>query len=1077
MDVQQNRPAANSVGQQATAPHNNSDGMVTAWYEAILQNMSDGLIVADTSGRIVDMNPAALAMFGFGSKEDMVQAMSGNAKVMDITGPDGKELSVGQWPFTRASSGERFTGQEYSVYIRPTKRRWYAGFSGAPVLNKNGAIECTVLTIRDISEKKQAEWAEQAARELAEHKMNEALEMQHRLDAVMQALPVGVALLDTQGGTISANRAFDEIWGNPRPAATTIGDYIQDKASWADTGKTVLPDEWASSRALRNGETVTSQIIRIVGFDGVQRVVLDSAAPILDTFGEVAGCAVTIQDITRQMENERAVRESEQRFKSLYLSMSEGLANHEIVYADEKAADYVITDANPAFERITGLDRTSSVGKKASILYGTGSPPFLDIYARVAESGVPEYFETPFPPMKKHFAISVFSPGKGKFATVFTDITERKRAEEAMAAELAATSLLQKISARFVRAGEFEDALGEIVDAAIAVTHADMGNIQLLQPESGCLKIAAYRGFEEPFLNFWNAVAEGQGNCGTAMKKAERSIVEDLTQSDIFVGTPSLKVQLDADVRAVQSTPLISHSGTLIGMLSTHWRVPHRPQQRELDLLDLLVQEAVDIIELARAEDALRESEERFKAISETTPVGIGVVGLPEATFLYVNPAYVKSFGYTESEILGKGVQDIYWSIEDRDRVLGILKKEGSVAEYEVKLKRKDGAPFWGLSSARPITYGGRPALLGAFVDITERKRAEKEIVRDEARLESLLRISQIRVDSIQALLDFALNEAIALTESKIGYIYHYNDTRKEFTLNTWSKEVMEQCAITEKQSVYQLEKTGIWGEAVRQGKPIIINDFHAPHPLKKGYPEGHAPLYRFMTIPILSEGRIIGVVGVANKETDYNNTDVRQLTLLMDSAWKITERKKAEDALKISELRYRRLFEAAKDGILILDFETGMIVDVNKFLIDWIGYSFEDLLDKHLWDVGIFKDVVASKDAFRELQKKEFIRYENLPLETKSGKKMAVEFVSNVYLVDNKKVIQCNIRDITERKHAEDEVKRHATELKAANEDLVRFNSAMVDRELRMIELKKQVNELCGKMGMEPVYKVGIGK
>jgi PAS domain S-box-containing protein len=471
----------------------------------------------------------------------------------------------------------------------------------------------------------------------------------------------------------------------------------------------------------------------------------------LDTFGEVAGCAVTIQDITRQMENERAVRESEQRFKSLYLSMSEGLANHEIVYIDEKAADYIITDANPAFERITGLDRTSSVGKKASILYGTGSPPFLDIYARVAESGVPEYFETPFPPMKKHFAISVFSPGKGKFATVFADITERKQVEEALAAESTATALLQKITARFVRAGELEDALGEIVDAAIAMTHADMGNIQLLQPESVCLKIAAYRGFEEPFLNFWNAVAGGQGNCGTAIKKAERSIVEDVTKSDILVGTPSLKVQLDAGVRAVQSTPLISHSGTLIGMLSTHWRVPHRPQQRELDLLDLLVQEAVDIIELARAEDALRESEERFKAIAETTPVGIGVVGLSEATFLYVNPAYVKSFGYTESEILGKGVQDIYWSIEDRDRVLGILKKEGNVAEYEVKLKRKDGAPFWGLSSVRPITYGGRPALLGAFVDITERRRAEDEVKRHAEELkaanEELVRFNRAMVD------------------------------------------------------------------------------------------------------------------------------------------------------------------------------------------------------------------------------------------------------------------------------------------------------------------------------------------
>jgi PAS domain S-box-containing protein len=437
---------------QKTAEAAQSTGSA-AKYEAIVENMSDGLVIADASGKITDMNPAALSMFGFTSNEAMVRVMSGNEKVMDVTFPDGKELSMGQLPMARVCAGEKFTGQEYSVYIRPTKRRWYASFSGAPVLGKDDKIEYAVLTIRDITENKQAEWDAKAATDLIEHKMNEAIEMQNRLDAVMQALPVGVALLDAQGGQVSANKRFDEIWGHPMPAAKAIGDYIQDKASWVESGKTVLPDEWASSRTLHNGETVIGQLIRIQGFDGVQRVVLNSAAPILDARGEVAGCAVAVQDISEHM-----------------------------------------------------------------VL-----------------------------------------------------------------------------------------------------------------------------------------------------------------------------------------------------------------------------------------EEALRESEERFKAIAETTPVGIGVVGLPEANFLYVNPTYVKSFGYAESEILGQGTPQIYWSIEDRDRILGVLKEKGYVAEYEVKLKRKDGIPFWGLSSVRPITYGGRPALLGAFVDITERKSAEEEIKRRAEELktmnEELVRFNRAMVD------------------------------------------------------------------------------------------------------------------------------------------------------------------------------------------------------------------------------------------------------------------------------------------------------------------------------------------
>jgi two-component system, sensor histidine kinase and response regulator len=168
----------------------------------------------------------------------------------------------------------------------------------------------------------------------------------------------------------------------------------------------------------------------------------------------------------------------------------------------------------------------------------------------------------------------------------------------------------------------------------------------------------------------------------------------------------------------------------------------------------------------------------------------------------------------------------------------------------------------------------------------------------NEARLESLLRISQKPFTKIQELLDFALEEAIKLTGSKFGYLYHFNQLTDEFTLNSYSREVMHECTISDKKTKYALEKTGIWGEAVRQRRPIMMNDFQAPHPLKKGCPEGHAPLYKFLTIPVFQGESIVAVVGVANKATDYDEADLRQLRLLMDSVWKITEQKRAEELL-----------------------------------------------------------------------------------------------------------------------------------------------------------------------------------
>ena len=151
-------------------------------------------------------------------------------------------------------------------------------------------------------------------------------------------------------------------------------------------------------------------------------------------------------------------------------------------------------------------------------------------------------------------------------------------------------------------------------------------------------------------------------------------------------------------------------------------------------------------------------------------------------------------------------------------------------------------------------------------------------------------------------------------------------------------------------------------------------------------------------------------------------------------------ECQQTQAALQVSETRYRRLFETAQDGILILDADTGQITDVNPFLVKMLGYSHAQLLGKQLWEIGPFKDITAARAAFSELQSSGYIRYEDLPLEASDGRRLHVEFVSNVYQVDQQRVIQCNIRDITARQQAEAALSQLMTELRTRNEELDAF-------------------------------------
>ncbi len=206
-------------------------------------------------------------------------------------------------------------------------------------------------------------------------------------------------------------------------------------------------------------------------------------------------------------------------------------------------------------------------------------------------------------------------------------------------------------------------------------------------------------------------------------------------------------------------------------------------------------------------------------------------------------------------------------------------------------------------------------------------ERNERKIREREGRLKYLLGFYEMVQQPEKDLLLHAVEGAGAVTGSPLAYVAFLNDDESELAMYAWSQTSMQECTMRDKPVVYPVEKTGLWGEAVRQRRPLITNDYQAPNPLKKGYPKGHPHIMRHMNIPVMDGDHIVLVAGVANKSSDYSDNDVSELSLLMQGLWQVLKRRRTETALHANEARLRKAEKEAGLGHWEFHMESGKIV------------------------------------------------------------------------------------------------------------------------------------------------------
>ena len=604
------------------------------------------------------------------------------------------------------------------------------------------------------------------------------------------------------------------------------------------------------------------------------------------------------------------------------------------------------------------------------------------------------------------------------------EIAERKQAHEALSQkesaardDVAAMQILQEISTRLGGELQLRELAEMSLDAGMALTGSQRGNVQLYDAATGTLQIFAQRGFQQPFLDFFNQVHRGQAACGAAMEGGERLVVEDVRTSPLFAGKPSLAIMLQARVRAVIAAPLMTRSGRVIGMLSTHFESPHRPVPRELQSLDVLARQLADSIERHQTEEALRESEERLRhaqkiarvgtfdwniqtGVNRWTPELEAMYGLPPGGFAQTHQAW-----------------ECLVHADDRAGVMEKVHMAMKTGQFEGewRILRPDGTLCWLAGRASVIRdESNRPLrMIGVNIDVTERKRAE----------EARANLAAIVDSSHDAILAKDLNGMIT----------------------SWNRGAQRLLGYTVEEAVGQPISMLVPADRADE-ESGILERMHRGESTEN-----------FETIRRRKDGKLIQVSLSVSPVSDTHGRIMGASSIARD----ITRQKQAEE-------RFRLAVEAAPNGMVVAD-QDGKMILVNSEMQRLFGYSREEMIGQSIELLVPARLGREHRKHREDFQANPRARMMGERSDLRARRKDATEFpveiaLSPIETIHGRWVLGA-IVDITERKHAEEQRQELlATERALTAEKALRETESELARVVRALS----VGELASSIAHE---------